>query len=217
MTGIDLAFGAASLVAVGSAALAVTRRNPVYSAAWMMSALFALAVIFALLESQFLAVVQVLLYAGAILVLFVFVIMLLNPDKKALAQDRPPGWLRALAGVFSAAILVAIARGIFGSEGAAGAAFSAPGAPRPHAGFGEIEWFGRTLYDTDLLAFELVSLLIMAAIAGAVFLGKRRLEGAGERGEDEEEREAPGSRAAAGTGPLREPARPAEEIRVHAR
>ncbi len=179
MSGVDVAFVVASLGAVGAAALAVTRRNPVHSAAWMMAALFAVAVVFLLLHSAFLAAIQVLLYAGAILVLFVFVIMLLNPGPEQLSTDRPPAWLRLLAGIGAAGLLGAIAAAIWTApEPFAGASFGAPAAARPPEEFGEPAWFGRTVYDAYLLAFELVSLLVMAAVAGAVVLSKRKIEGA---------------------------------------
>ena len=177
MNGLDATFVLASVLAAGSSALVVTRRNPIYSAAWMMVALFAIAIIFLVLASPFIAVIQVLLYAGAILVLFVFVIMLLNPGREALTLDRPPAWIRGLGAAFAAALLLVLAGGIFASDLGAVPAFSAQGAAAPPAGFGETEWFGATVYDQYLLVFEMISLLIMAAISAVVVIAKRRLPG----------------------------------------
>lgn len=175
MTVADGVFLVASIVAAWSAALVVTRRNPVYGAAWMMVALFAVAVVFLLLHSPFAAVIQVLLYAGAILVLFLFVIMLVNPSPEDLALERPPRVVR-LAGLgFAVALGGVLAAAILSSPIGGGLAFSAENAPRPPVEFGEPEWFGRTLYDTYLLAFEMISVLIMVAIAGVVAVAKKDL------------------------------------------
>lgn len=177
---LDILFTAASIVAVAAAWLVVTRRNPVYSAAWMMAALFAVAVVFLLLHSSFAAVIQVLLYAGAILVLFLFVIMLLNPGPEEAGRDRPRGLESGLAAVLAVAFVIAIAGAIGGSHLGLVAPFSEEGAPAPPDDFGTTNYFGHTVYDQYLLPFEAISLLVMVAIAGAVLLGKRNL---GEREE----------------------------------
>jgi NADH-quinone oxidoreductase subunit J len=181
VTGLDLLFLGASAIAAGASALVVTRRNPIHSAAWMMAALFAVAVVFLLLHATFAAVIQVLLYAGAILVLFLFVIMLLNPGPEEAAAERVPAAGRVLAGVFAVMLLAAIAASLTSSGLGALAPFSAGDAPQPPAEFGTTAWFGGTVYDEYLLAFEAISLLIMAAIAGTIVLAKRRVDG------DEEE------------------------------
>ncbi len=177
MNGMDLAFVIASAIATTSGLLAVTRRNPVYSAVWMMLTMFSVAVIFLLLHSTFLFATQILLYAGAILVLFVFVIMLLNPGPAELAMDRPPAWLRGGAAAFAAVLFVVIARAVYTGEVASGPAFSAPDARPPEPPiFGDTDWFGDTIYVRYVVAFEMISVLIMASIAAVVLLAKRRLE-----------------------------------------
>jgi NADH-quinone oxidoreductase subunit J len=204
---IDVLFVIASAIAIASSWLVVTRRNPVYGAAWMMAALFSLAVVFLLLESSFLAVIQVLLYAGAILVLFLFVIMLLNPAPEELLQDRSPLIERAAAAILAATLLIVVV----GALAAGGVhdvpAFTAEGAAAVvPADFGTTPYFGRTIYDRYLLAFEAISLLVMAAIAGAVLLAKRQL--------GEEEPAAPRGKPAGAEGAKKEPRRELEGM-VH--
>src|SRR3989441_12217074 len=83
-------FWAFAAIAVGSALLCITRQNPVASALWLVMTLFALAALFVLLDAQFIAVLQVLVYAGAIMVLFLFVIMLLNLGRAGPADMKGP-------------------------------------------------------------------------------------------------------------------------------
>ncbi len=196
MSASDIVFLAASIVAVGASALVVTRRNPIYSTLFMMAALAALAVIFVALEAAFLGAIQILLYAGAIMVLFVFVIMLLNPGTQELSLPRAPAWQRGSAFVMAAALLVVLASAFYRGDIKDAPAFSdptlavpappprpvptleaAPGEPPPPppAEFGTTERFADSMYRDHLVAFEAISLVILAAIAGVVVLAKRRL------------------------------------------
>src|SRR5712671_351296 len=84
-------------VAVGSAVLCITRKNPVASALWLVITLFQIAALFVMLDAQFLAVLQVLVYAGAIMVLFLFVIMLLNLGRLSVTDLRGPAGLGVAA------------------------------------------------------------------------------------------------------------------------
>ncbi|MFC1706747.1 NADH-quinone oxidoreductase subunit J [Planctomycetota bacterium] len=189
---MEAIFILASIAAVVSSLLMVTRRNPVYAAACMLGTLCSLAVLFLLLSSTFLAVVQVLLYAGAILVLFVFVIMLLNPSDEDLAAQRPPFRQRAVAFVIAASILVAVGVNVVGSKSGVPTSFSfterpakpvlkkasakEPQGEDTELVFGSTRFFGYTIYDRHVVAFELVSLLILASIVGVVLVAKRKLE-----------------------------------------
>src|SRR5213592_5249343 len=78
------------VIAMGSALLCITRKNPIGSALWLVVTLFALAALFVLLDAQFIAVLQVLVYAGAIMVLFLFVIMLLNLGRPGSSDVKGP-------------------------------------------------------------------------------------------------------------------------------
>ncbi|MFN3486489.1 MAG: NADH-quinone oxidoreductase subunit J, partial [Planctomycetota bacterium] len=93
---------------MAAGALTVTRRNPVYSAVWMLVCFLALAVVYLTLEAPFLAALHVIVYTGAILVLFLFVIMLLNLSPEELGREMPPP-ARAAAAVLAAALFAALA------------------------------------------------------------------------------------------------------------
>jgi NADH-quinone oxidoreductase subunit J len=209
MSGLDVLFVLASIVTVGSAVLVVTRRNPVYSAAWMMASLFGAAVVYLLLHSSFVFVIQVLLYAGAILVLFLFVIMLLNPGPEDLRAERAPALQRGIAWALALLLFVLVAGAVGAGRLGSLPAFSDPAAARPAADFGTTAYFGRTIYDAYLVPFEVISLLIVAAIAGVVVLAKRRIE------EAEVEEGAPPARRRPDAGPGSTPRRELEEIVHH--
>lgn len=159
----DIVFYAGAVVAVGAALLAVTRRNPIYSALYLLAAFLAFAVIYLLLDAPFLAAMHVVVYTGAILVLFLFVIMLLNLKKEELAFDYPILG-RILIGVFAAAaglFVMALSTGVFMPSG--------PLEPAP-ADFGGATSVGRQIMTYHLFPFELVSILIIAAMVGAIQL-----------------------------------------------
>jgi NADH-quinone oxidoreductase subunit J len=164
------AFGGLAIV---SALCCITRLNPVASALWLVLTLFALAALFVLLDAQFIAVLQVLVYAGAIMVLFLFVIMLLD-----LAHPGPTD----IKGPVGLAVGVLLAVGLFFQLGvlrAAGppAAIALPPETlaRAAAEQGMVGSVARPLFDAYLVPFEITSLLLLAALVGAVVLAKRRL------------------------------------------
>jgi NADH-quinone oxidoreductase subunit J len=171
--GTRLLFGGFAGLAIVSAACCVTRRNPVASALWLVVTLFSLAALFVLLNAQFLAVLQVLVYAGAIMVLFLFVIMLLNLGRGGPTDIKGPiglGLGVLLAGLLLVQLLV-LRQG--GSVPALGRAVGV--APRAAAEVGIVPALARPLFTAYLVPFELTSLLLLAAIVGAVVLAKRRL------------------------------------------
>src|SRR5438094_1095442 len=88
MSGALILFWAFAVLALASALCCITRRSPVASALWLVVTLFSLAALFVLLDAQFIAVLQVLVYAGAIMVLFLFVIMLLNQDEQRREREQ---------------------------------------------------------------------------------------------------------------------------------
>ncbi|GIW73052.1 MAG: hypothetical protein KatS3mg102_2594 [Planctomycetota bacterium] len=212
---MDVLFLVAAASAVFCSLMVVSRRNPIYSAAWMMGALASVAVVFALLQATFLAVIQVLLYAGAIMVLFLFVIMLLNPTPADLAREDVPAGQRVLATALAAVLLGVLGWVFLGGEPAAAPPFADRPAP---VGFGDTAYFGSTIYDEYLVAFELISLVILAAIAAVVLVGKRRLLIGGIEARAERERQLAQARARAASGPEGRGAErtAAEEEPVHA-
>lgn len=162
--------GVLSLVA---AALVVTRKNPVYSTIYLVIFFLLISLDYLILRAPFLAVVQVLIYAGAIMVLFLFVIMLLNltPEElKEKVSSRRKGFAAALSlGVFGL-----LAFGIARSPTVERATDLTAAVPPAVATAGETASIGHALFSTHALAFEYTSILILVAIVGAIFLTKKR-------------------------------------------
>lgn len=153
-------------MAVATALLMVTRKNPITAALWLVVCFFAFAGLFVTLSAHFLGVIQVLLYAGAIMVLFVFVIMLLNLG----AEELRPRQIRfpvILGGAASVYFLVLVGLGLLKE-------LPAPFSPMAHD-FGNAKPLGLLLFTRYLIPFELISVLLLVAIVGAVVLGKRKL------------------------------------------
>jgi len=153
-------------VAVISALFVITRRNPIASALMLVVCFLATAGIFAMLDATFIAVIQVLLYAGAIMVLFIFVIMLIHTDPAELKRRTITfGKIMGAA----AAVYLAIVLGI--------AAWRPPFIEAPSAGESFVApiTIGRELLTQYVLPFEVLSVLLLIAIVGAVVLAKKKL------------------------------------------
>jgi NADH-quinone oxidoreductase subunit J len=168
------------IIAIVSALLFVTRKSPVAAALWLVNTMFCLAALYVMLDAQFIGAIQVLVYAGAIMVVFLFVIMLLN-----LGRGEGPTDARGLAWKLAAgAVGIAILAQILALTKA-----TTPVALTLPAGFaaeqikteGAIAPIAEPLFKDYLLAFEVTSILLLAAIVGAVVLGKPRSESAGGR------------------------------------
>lgn len=173
MTQVEVVFWIFAVSAVGSALLCITRRSPVASALWLVSTMFSLAAIFVLLDAQFIAAIQVLVYAGAIMVLFLFVIMLLNLGRSG-PSDRL-GWVGgsimfAIAGLLMAQLWV-LGRAV-PHETLVQTAESVATLAEEQGAVGMIS---EPLFRVFLVPFEITSVLLLAAIVGAVVLAKRRL------------------------------------------
>lgn len=164
----DLAFVLCSVLAVASALLAVTRTNPIYSLVYLMVFFLGLTGLFVLLAAPIVAAIQVIVYVGAILVLFLFVIMLL--DYAGLGGEAG----RSFAGTLPAALLAFL---LLAGLGAAvyrnAGGDTRPPAPLTDASFGSTRTVAKHLYIEYPLALELVTLLLMAALVGAVVLTRR--------------------------------------------
>ena len=168
---VDVAVFAVCAVAVLVGALGViVSRNPVHSALMLVMTLFGVAVLFLAQEAHFLAAVQVIVYAGAIVVLFLFVIMLLGVDRIENLTEEPLRGQRPAAVVLG---LVAMAQLVFlgGAQWASGA--TAVAGPSDGTG-SNVETLARSLFTRYLYAFELTSVLLVIAVVGAVLLSKRQ-------------------------------------------
>ena len=161
-------FSLIAAAAVGSALMMITHRNPVKGVLFLIVNFFCLAVFYLMLQAQFIAIIQILVYAGAIMVLFLFVIMLLNlGDERLLAERR--SYRRTIAFVLGFTLLVEIVFGLRLPWGN-GATTIHPGA----AAMGTVESIGHTLYTEYLLPFEATSLLLLAAMVGVMVLAKKK-------------------------------------------
>jgi len=162
-------FALFAIGAVASALLTITRRNPVASAMSLIAHFFMLSGLYLTLEAQFVAVVQVLVYAGAIMVLVIFVIMLLNLGSERQLTERAS--LRSTLGWLVAA-LFAVQIGIVLTSKPTGVNALSPKAVE----IGTTEAIGQSLFTHYLFPFEAVSLLLLAALIGSVILAKRTLK-----------------------------------------
>lgn len=168
-TFLFIVFGGTALV---SALLAVTRQNPVASAMWLVGMFFGLAGVYIVLEAYFVAAVQVLVYAGAIMVLFLFVIMLLDLRASQLTLDGPPKM--PILGVIGALLFVVVA-GLALMDAHDGGLFPTAEERATLDLDGSAKAIGADLFGRWILAFEVTSILLLGGIFGAVILTKRRL------------------------------------------
>ncbi len=181
-------FSVAAAMVLAGAVGVVVARNPVHSALMLIMTLFGIAVLFVLLQASFLAAVQVIVYAGAIVVLFLFVIMFLGVDREEdlgrdrLRGQRPVAVGLVVLGVTGLLLLGQVSHWTTGAHSVAG----------PDTGQANVNLLGTSLYTTYLFPFEATAALLIIAVVGAVVLARRpaapapvaegeaELEGAGE-------------------------------------
>jgi NADH-quinone oxidoreductase subunit J len=168
MTGEQIIFLLIALFTLGSGFMVVTTRNLVHAALWLVSTLFGVAVTFALLHASFLAVVQVVVYIGAIAILFIFAVMLTRKDMRDQGPQMNPGWWAgALIAVLVFAGLLLLLQGWNGLSKMASAY---------PADFDAISALGDALVSPNayVLPFEVASVLLVAALVGAVYVAFNR-------------------------------------------
>ena len=158
-------FGIIALIALGSAIGLVVRRNPIHGALFLVVNLGSVALFYLQMRAEFLALAQVIIYAGAIMVLFVFAIMVLIPGKEETGPD-PRRSQRLLALPLGALLLIEVVLIV------RSAVFKGPSPARPS---GSVEAVGRLLFTDYLLPFEITSVLLLAAIVGVLVLTKRKV------------------------------------------
>lgn len=165
----NIFFAIVSITAVISALLVVVCKNPINSALSLILTFFCLATFYAMLQAPFMAAIQVIVYAGAIMVLIVFTIMLLNIRADANKKSFHNVPLGIVVGIIT--LLTA------GSFLAGGKVFDLPGQITPDVinHIGHTELIGAVMFTEFILPFEITSILLLAAIVGAVILAKRKL------------------------------------------
>ncbi len=163
-------FYAFAALTLAGAILTVTMRSAVHCAIALISSLAGVAGLYLLQHAEFLFAVQIVLYIGGVMVLFLFVIMLVNLDAAARERQFHRHWLAALACLAGTGALVALflTRGAESFKLGAPAAEAAPGA-------GNIETLSMLLFREYLVPFELASLLLLVAIVGGVMMAKKRI------------------------------------------
>lgn len=164
----QIVFLVLAVVILGSGFLVVTTRNIVHAALWLIVTLFGVAAAYAYLNAGFLAVVQVVVYIGAIAILFIFAVMLTRKEMRDQGPQLNAGWwLGGIVALATFAGLVLLVRGWSG--------FSAV-APAVPTGFDGIGQLGDALISPDafVLPFEVASVLLLAALVGAVYIAFSR-------------------------------------------
>jgi NADH-quinone oxidoreductase subunit J len=160
-----------SALAIGSALAMITRRSPVAAALWLVNVMFALAALYVMLGAHFLGAAQVLVYAGAIMVVFVFVVMLLNLGENDVVERR--SMIGAAAAAFTGGVLAAELLYVIRSQPARLDAIG----PSDSSG-DAMTTLSNSLFTDNLVAFEVTSILLLVAVVGAVVLAKRGKRGA---------------------------------------
>ena len=156
-----------SFLAIMFGLMVVLSKNPIHSVLYLVLTFFAIAGHYVLLNAQFLAAVHIIVYAGAIMVLFLFVIMLLNLNKET--EPHKSIWLKASAAIAAGSLLIVLVGSLKKAETIQ--------AINPYnASIGLIENLGQTLFHEFLLPFEVASILLLGAMVGAVMLGKKSIK-----------------------------------------
>ncbi len=156
-----------SFLAIMFGLMVVLSKNPIHSVLYLVLCFFTIAGHYVLLNAQFLAVVHVIVYSGAIMVLFLFVIMLLNLNKET--EPHKSIWLKGSAAIAAGSLLLVMVGSLKGAT-----TIQSTNAFNPNIGL--IENLGTTLFKDFLLPFEVSSILLLAAMVGAVMLGKKSIK-----------------------------------------
>jgi NADH-quinone oxidoreductase subunit J len=166
----QIAFITLSAVALASAVMVITRRNAVHSVIWLIVALFSVGGVFLMLHAEFLFAVQVILYVGGIMVLFLFVVMLVNLDVAVKQAQFSRQWQLALA--VGIVLLVELSYGVYrGHQG-----FVLGQVSGPAVAGGNTQAVALSLYRDYMLPVEIASILLLVAMVGAVIMAKRKME-----------------------------------------
>lgn len=163
---IQILFWFLSLLAIFAAIMVLVSKNPVHSVLWLIVVFFAISGHYVLLNAQFLAIVNLIVYAGAIMVLFLFVIMLMNLNAEADPQKN--SWMKAIGVVTGGLLLTVLVSAIRSSTDIAGKT-----AVVKTGDIGLIQNLGKVLFTDYAVPFEISSVLFLSAMVGAVVIGKK--------------------------------------------
>jgi NADH-quinone oxidoreductase subunit J len=164
-------FYAFALLTLGGGVLTITRRSAVHSAIWLIVSLLGVAGLYLMQQAEFLFAVQIVLYIGGIMVLFLFVIMLVNLDDAARQRQFNKQWWIAIAAVAVVGVQVAW----FLRAGSASLMASLPPPAAPASQEGNVQQIADSLFKNYLVPFEAASLLLLVAIVGSVILAKKKI------------------------------------------
>jgi NADH-quinone oxidoreductase subunit J len=154
-----------TVLALVSAMMVVVSKNPVHSVLFLIVTFFAISGHYILLNAQFLAIVNIIVYAGAIMVLFLFVIMLMNLN--ADSEPQKSKWLKLAGGIAGGCLLLVLVAALRDTE------IHQNTAQLKEGGNGLIKNLGRVLFKDYVLPFEISSVLFLSAMIGAVVIGKK--------------------------------------------
>ena len=154
-----------SVVAIFSALMVITSKNPVYSVLWLIVTFFSISGHYILLNAQFLAIVNIIVYAGAIMVLFLFVIMLMNLNNETEPQKHR--WLKMAGAVAGGCLLLVMVAALKDTDIKNQQAMVNEGT------IGLIKNLGKELFTTYVVPFEISSILFLSVMLGAVAIGKK--------------------------------------------
>ncbi|MCB0820160.1 MAG: NADH-quinone oxidoreductase subunit J [Bacteroidetes bacterium] len=160
-----IAFLILATLTISSALLVVFSRNPIYSVLWLVICFFSITGHYILLDAHFLAAVNLIVYTGAIMVLFLFVIMLLNLNKET--EPHKPVYLKAAAVLSGSLLMIILAASLQGYANQPPAIIS--------ESFGTAKGVGKVLFTDFLLPFEVASVLFITAMVGSVILAKKHV------------------------------------------
>jgi NADH-quinone oxidoreductase subunit J len=164
LTITEILFGILSLMAIVSGISVIFSRNPVFSVLYLIITFFSIAGHYILLNAQFLAAVHIIVYAGAIMVLFLFVIMMLNLNKET--EPSKPVWVQFAAVIAGGVLMITLIGSLKGAE-------TLTLAQPQNSDIGLVGNLGKVLFSDFLVPFELSSVLFLSAMVGAVLLGKK--------------------------------------------
>ncbi len=162
-----------AIVAVASSVAMILQRNPIYCVLLLIMVMISIAGLYLMLDAQFVAIIQIVVYAGAIMVLFLFVIMLLNLSREEGGVFRIQ---KPLAVLLAALLFLPVAAMVTSYAGGG----TTPPADGGGAGFGEVEQIGTLLFTKYLLTVEIAAVLLLIAIVGAVVLTRKGTVSVGE-------------------------------------